>query len=288
VRDRQQAERLEQVAEGDRIKRMAADAMREAAEDEANRHARQSAYNQEYLRANDEQLLLKAQRAAHEAKEDAKILAFAAEKERLSQLRREHEGAKFAAKQARLAKLLQRQYEHLSGIKEAEAARTAKQVAEIEQRTEARFQNDAAKAAQLKETVRLSRQAQLDRKERERQRQEAIDAALTREWRDRNREMEQAEWEEQRAALENNVRIQSALRSQMIVKEERARSEVAREYEEARMMAEARQREDAVFDAYCTQQLEDLSIKGKSTIPLQRILNQQATGKGNFMMQNFR
>ena len=109
IRDRQTAERLEQVAEGERIKRVAAEAVRESLEHEAKRHEKMLSYNHEYLRANDEQLLLKQARAAHEAKEDARILAFAAEKERLAELRRAHEATKFAAKQARFEKLLRQQ-----------------------------------------------------------------------------------------------------------------------------------------------------------------------------------
>jgi hypothetical protein len=276
VRERQALERAEQVALGDRIKRQAADAVRESAAEEAKRHAQQQSYNQEYLRANAEQLALKQARAAHEAKEDGKIVAFAAEKERLLQLRREHEKSKFEIKQARFEKMLRRQYEHLSDIKERESQRLNAQVAEIEQRTEQRFQNDAQKAAQLREQTRVSRQAQLDRKARERARQAANDAALTREWEQRNAEMQEAEWEEERALRETALRLQATLREQMVVKEERARAEVNKEYDEARMMTEARAREDAVFHAYAEQTLKELEVKGKSTIPLQLRLKAQA------------
>jgi len=276
VRERQSQERAEQVAMGERIKRQAADAVREAAEEEAKRHAQQQSYNHEYLRANAEQLALKQARAAYEAKEDEKIAAFAAEKERLLQLRREHEKSKHEIKQARFEKMLRRQYEHLSGIKERENARLNAQMAEIEKRTEQRFQEDKAKAEALKEQTRVSRQAQLDRKARERARQAANDAALTREWQQRNAEMQEAEWEEERKLRETALRLQATLREQMVVKEERSRAEINREYEEARTMADARQREDDVFQAYATQTLKELELKGKSTIPLELRLKAQA------------
>lgn len=291
IRIKQQEERMAEVAEGERIKRVAQEALREAAVDEAKRQAQMKSYNFEYLRANDEQLLLKQARKEHEAKEDGRIVAFAAEKERLQQLRREHEATKFAAKQARFEKMLKNQYDHLSNIKAAEAARTDKQVKEIEKRTDDRIESDRLKALALKETIRVSRQAQLDRKERERARQAVQDAAMTREWNARNREMEEAEWNEERAKLETNLRLAATLRQQMIVKEEKVRSEVAKEYEEARLMADARAREDAVFASYCKNQLDDLEAKGKSTLPLQLVLENEkrkSTRLGAFMVQNFR
>ena len=146
---------------------------------------------------------------------------------------------------------------------------------EIEKRTDDRIAADAAKAAQLKEATRLSRQAQLDRKEREQERPARADAALTAEWQARNREMEEAELNEARATHEQAMRLQATLRQQMIVKEERMRSEVNREYEEARLMQEARDREDAVFDAYARTQVAELESKGKSSIPLQLVLHNE-------------
>lgn len=292
VRERQEAERAEQVAEGQRIKRIAAEAVKEAEEEDAARKEKMLSYNQEYLRANDEQRALKAQRAAVEALEDSKIAAFAAEKDRLIALRRDHEAAKFASKQARFEKMLRRQYEHLSDIKEAEARRLDSQVKEIEKRTEDREAADAAKRAALKETIRVSRQAQVDRKNAELARTRARDAVLISEWRKRNLEMADAEHEEERATLESALRLQQTLREQMAAKESRVRAEVDKEYEEAQMMREAREREDAVFQAYCTQQLGDLQIKGKSTIPLQLVLHNErmrTQRPGNFMMAtNFR
>ena len=291
VRVKQQEERLEQVAEGERIKRVAAAAIQESAAEDARRQEAARRYNAEYMRANDEQLLLKQAQVEHEMKEDARIVAFATEKERLVNLRRDHEAAKFAAKQQRIEKMLKAQFDHLSHIKEAEAQRTNQQIKEIEKRTDDRIAADKEKALQLKETIRLSRQAQLDRKERERLRKAENEAAMTREWQNRNREMEEAEWNEERATVENALRLQATLRQQMIVKEERARSEVNKEFEEARLMKEAREREDKVFEAYCTQQLEDLQLQGKSTLPLKVVLQHEkikTTRLGNFAVKGFR
>lgn len=77
----------------------------------------------------------------------------------------------------------------------------------------------------------------------------------------------------------------------MITKEEKIRSEVDKEWEEARMMRDAREREDAVFQAYSEQVFGDLQIKGKSTIPLQLTLHRERMKEvrpGNFVQGNFR
>ena len=154
-----------------------------------------------------------------------------------------------------------------------------------------RFAADALKRAQLKETIRVSRQAQLDRKAAEAERQRLHDDTMTREWRKRNLEMQEQEWLEEQRTLENNLRLQSTLREQMITKEERVRSEVSKEWEEARMMRDARDREDAVFAAYSEQVFGDLQVRGKSTIPLQLTLHRErmkAVRPGNFVSGNFR
>jgi hypothetical protein len=291
IRLRQSIERAEEVAEGDRIKRVAEEAVKEAVVEEQKRQEKIARYNQEYLRANDEQLALKAARIRSEANEDGKIAAFAAEKERMTNLRRKHEGIKFAAKQARFEKMLQRQFDHLSQIKDDEAKRTEAQVKEIEKRTDDRFAADAAKRAALKENIRVSRQSQLDRKAAEDARQRAHDDTMTHEWKKRNLEMQEQEWLEEKKTLENALRLQATLREQMITKEEKVRSEVEKEWEEARMMREARKREDAVFAAYSEQVFGDLQVRGKSTVPLQMTLHRERmkeTRPGNFVQGNFR
>jgi hypothetical protein len=114
---------------------------------------------------------------------------------------------------------------------------------------------------------------------------------IANEWRKRNLEMEDAEWGEGRKMKETALRLQATLREQMIVREERQRAEVQKEWEEARLMAEARAREDAVFEAYCTAQLGDLQIKGKSTVPLQLVLHHEQMKMqrpANYVPGNFR
>lgn len=291
VRMRQAVERLEEVEEGERIKRVALEAVKEAEEEEKRRQEKMWSYNQEYLRANDEQLAMKQARLAVEKLEDDKIAAFAAEKDRLTNLRKDHERAKFLSKQARFEKMLKRQYDHLSNIREQEAARTEKHVKEIEKREDDRIAADQRKREELKETIRISRQAQLDRKAAEQERQRQHEEMMTKEWKKRNLEREEAEWNEDRKIYEEALRLQQTLRQQMIAKEEKVRSEVEKEYEEARMMKEACDREDAVFSDYCKTQLGELQLKGKSTLPLELILHKERIKSqrlGNHAIINFR
>lgn len=76
-----------------------------------------------------------------------------------------------------------------------------------------------------------------------------------------------------------------------MVREERIRNELSRERDECRMMQEARQREDAVFHAYAQQQLKELTIRGKTAVPVLAILEGdklKASRAGNFQVMNFR
>ena len=57
------------------------------------------------------------------------------------------------------------------------------------------------------------------------------------------------------------------------------------------LASEARAREEAVFDAYATQQLEDLQVKGKSTLPLQLVLHYEKMKQqrpANYVQGNFK
>jgi hypothetical protein len=115
---RQTLERQEQLSDGDRLKKLAADSLIDSEFEEHQRHERMRELNMEYTRANKEQELVKHEKKIQELAEAQKIAKFAAEKERLQQLRKEHENAKFIIKQTRHEKMLRRQYEHLESNKQ--------------------------------------------------------------------------------------------------------------------------------------------------------------------------
>jgi len=293
VRERQERERAEQVAEGERIKRVAAEAKREAQEEEAARKQQQWSYNQEYLRANDEQLILKQKRLEREEEELSKIARYATEKERILSERAAAANEIARAKAQRHEAMLSRQYEHLKKIKDEEAARVERQMAEMERKTEERIQADASRALAMREAIHASRQMQLQRKREEAMRNREQEQALAREWKKRNVEMEESEQQELLATKQANLRMAQTQRQQMIAKEERLRAEIEREHLEARMMEEARKREDAVFEAYATMQLQDLQRTGKSAIPLEVVLKNenlktQRLGMATAMPGNFK
>lgn len=174
---------------------------------------------------------------------------------------------------------------------ENESLRTEAQVREIEKRVSDRFLNDEKKRHELQETIRASRLAQIERKREETRRRVEQEEILTREWKTRNNEMEEAEYEEERIQRENALELQDKLREQMIIKQEKIRSEIEKEYEEAKMMRDARNREDQVFQAYAATQLNTLQDKGKSTIPLQLVLHGETLRQqrpGAYAVQNFR
>ena len=112
------------------------------------------------------------------------------------------------------------------------------------------------------------REAQRARKAADVARQRSEDEVMYEEWRLNNDKMRQFELDVEQRILQKNHQVQEQVKLQIIQQEETVRRALQREQEEALAMKDARIREDAVFDKYAQNTLQELEERGKNTLPL--------------------
>jgi len=265
---KQMQERIEDIRTGERNKRMAEVALKESVEMEKVRHKKMIEQNKEYLRANVEFRRLKEAEKQLEAAEEAKILEFAEEKERLLNLRKEAEARRFKEKQDRYEKMLAKQFSHLQQLRGAENARLANQQEELEQKTQAADKAEAERKARIKSEIEASRQKQRNRKKADLKREALEDQVRLNEWAKNAKAQEDmeaaAEAKEKEDALtyQAYLNVQKAERHVQSAQERKAQLVAAEEFKR-------RQKEDeTVFTKYAETQIADYAAKGRSVVPM--------------------
>lgn len=271
-RQRNMNQRMEEIAEGERIKQAAADAVVEAKEAELARLELRREQNRQYKLANEEQRRLKAEQARLDQLEEDQLMAFAKEKERLAEDRKRIVGEQKRAKEQRHEMMLQRQYEYLQNIKNVEEARLEKSQAELEAKTDMFLARRAAqKEANLKETHK-SRQQQIRERKRAIEKQQEEERIIVQHWEKRRKEMDQLQEANDRKQEQNNRALKSYLKEQMRAKAELAKQKKMEEYQEAQYYKDLQRREDAVFNEYTRAHMIDYANRDQTVKPMQILL----------------
>jgi hypothetical protein len=272
VRERQKQARIEEILDGERNKAIAKEAVEEAEEMERLRIARMKENNMEYMRANIEQQKIKDERRKLEEQEEKKIAEYAAEQERLENLRKENELAKFKQKQARFEAMLSRQHAHLKALRDAETNRVEEQVKQVKERDDALFQAEQERIKRQQEATQLSRQRQLERKRQEAERERMEDEVMAMEFDRRKQLLDQRDLEVERKTTENNIRNQQVLKGQMVEKRLRAREARLELMEEAATIQQQKQVDDQIFMDYAQQCINDFASRGRTVVPMKLAL----------------
>lgn len=268
VRERQKAQRIEEILDGERNKAVAREAVEEQEEMEQLRIARMRENNREYMRANIEQQKIKAERQKLELMEEAKIAEYAANLEKMAGLRKENELAKFKQKQARFEAMMARQHAHLKALREAEANRVEGQIAEVKERDDNLLRIEAARVKKLQEDTQNSRQRMLDRKREQRERDQIEDAVMQQEFANRKAMLDARDEDVERKTIDNNIRNQQVLKAQMVEKRMRAREERLQEMEATMAVTQAKAVDDQIFMDYANQCMNDFAARGRTVVPM--------------------
>lgn len=265
---RQMQERMEEIAHGERNKRVAVQALKETAEQEELRKRQMVETNKEYLRANVEQRKVKAERKRLEALETQKIQEFASEKERLDDMRKKAEADRFNAKAERYEKMMARQFQHLQGLRGAENARVQSQVEELEQKNNDAHQADLYRKARVRQNIENSRRRQIERKQRDQARVKLEDQVMIDEWQRQDEMMATQEKAEEKSIKDAALTYQHYLDGQRKEKHIKTNLERTKELEAARHHEQRGKEDEDVFMQYAQTQIADYRAKGRSVVPM--------------------
>lgn len=273
--ERMKAERQRDFEQGLRMKALADEALREAeAVEEAKREIlRQN--NEGYVRANIEQQKIKAQIAMAEKMEEEKILEYARKKERLDQMRKEHEAKIFNEKQARYQKMIDNQTAKLAKVKADEEARQAKMEAALEAAGKEREERESQYTDLRKKQIARSREEQIAEKRREQEMQEFEDAIWVQEGLRRTVQMQQESINKDKRIIEKNLKHAAFLKQQAKEARARKRMEKIDDLEAAYQAKMKIEEEDEVYRRYAEESMEAYAARGRSIVPMKLTLAKQ-------------
>lgn len=267
-RVKQHQERIMEIREGERNKRIAQEAIKEARDAEIRKHETIIESNKSYMRANVESRKVKVEKQRLEDMEDAKIESYAKESERLKQARKDAEKSRFDAKQALNAKMLAKQYEHLMSLRQNENARLDGQVAEQKERDDKAEADKAAKRQHMQDFIVRSRTNQLARKQKDKERQKLESRVMADQWANQARHMERLESEERLQMKQEALDYQSYLDVQRHEKSDRealARTEAIAGVKEYNSRINE---DEEVFTHFAKTKMQEYKSKGRSIVPM--------------------
>lgn len=266
--ERRRQHKEEETRQGELNRRIAQEALSEQQQKEAEKRVKQKVFNQEYMRMNEEQKVIKESVKALEKQEESKIKEFAAQKERTLNLRRDTEAQRAAVKAAFNQKMLQRQFDHLQSIKDNEQQRIDRHVEEAQAKSDQKVQHDQKMRAEMQAAMLESRQAQMARLAHASQQKAQEEAFIVEQWKARAKEMETEDLALKAAARDRAKQIEEELAAVERDQKARAAREKEQELAFAKASQEAVKREEQIFQQYAATAVREFAAMGKPTHPL--------------------
>jgi len=258
----------DQMLEGELLRRKGVEDLANEKVDEKKRREQAVRAVEETQKANEFMKQIKAEEILKQQQEEDKIQEYAARKEKMLQLRKAKEDEVFQHKQDQRNKMIEAQSRRLAEMQNEDDQRVERQVAEKEASDEAkRLAKEEAKR-RWEDDIQKSRQAQMARKQAQRQRDRAEDAETAKflgEW---CKVLDHQEHEEQEAKRQAAVKL--AAEHQKQVNLSQSKKSMTKKQEElvavhARKAIEA---DTVEFHQYAEQAIRDYSAEGKNVIPL--------------------
>lgn len=274
-RERQRLNLIAEIEEGERIKQMTALAMEDARQAELEHIAAMAENNKEYVRANEEQKRIKAERKKLEEAEEAKIEQYKLERERVNTLRAQKEAEFAKAKADRHEAMMTAQYNHLKSLRDQESARLEKEAEELKAKNDAAEKAEAIRVANLKQSIENSRMLSMKRKQEEQMRERALEEVMISEWKRRGKELDAQAIAAEQKQWDINRKNQTAVLQQVEEKRKRDLIERRDEFDHARQIALRKQKDDQIFLDYASQCINDAAAKGQSVVPMKLVLAKQ-------------
>jgi len=274
--DQQKAEQSDKLAElqreGEMMKAMAladAEAEQHQSMEEMEREKRARA---EVVEANNYLLKKRAEDQELQEAEEARMLDYAASKERDLLERRDREEKRFRERQAWRQQLIDRQVAKLTDLNAANNSRLEKQAMEVQAKaTAARQKLDEQKKNELL-VMHMSRQQQMRWKKERRTQQEADDKHYAGELKKLNVQLREEEAMAIRDKFERNKQRDAFLLRQMAEKSQNKEEDKLEEMYEAEVTKQWGQDDDAIFDQYAQMCLDEYVAAGKDPKPIELVM----------------
>jgi len=269
----EQEEKLAEMRrEGEMMKAMAlADAEAEAQQrlEEMERERRARA---EVVEANNYLLKKRAEEQDLQDAEEARMLEYAASKERDLLERRDREEKRFRERQAWRQQLIDRQIAKLTDLNVATNSRLEKQAHEVQAKAQAaREKLDEQRKNELL-VMHMSRQQQLRWKKERKCQETAEDTHYAGELKKLNVQLREEEAQAIRDKFEKNKARDAFLLRQMAEKAEGKEEEKLEEMFEAEATKQWGQDDDAIFDQYAQMCLDEYVSAGKDPKPIELVM----------------
>ncbi|GBG28849.1 Hypothetical Protein FCC1311_050702 [Hondaea fermentalgiana] len=247
------------------------------AQKEKERAARRN--QAEVLAANEKLLALKAELAAREAEEDAKIAKYAADKEALK-TRQQAQFAKIEkAKQKRRDEMIEQGIRRLKEINDSNNTRLENEIAEARRIEDERLQRLADKRAAFARTIDDSRQAQIRERQAQREEQLRLDHEAAVRWRAHNKDAEELERLENEAELQAAREHQAVLLNQAQEKREREIDVTRQRIFESQILEKQAEVDLEEFKRVARERIAIVKAQGKNPHPLINCVNDVIRGK---------
>jgi hypothetical protein len=258
--------------------RIAEQCVREVKEDKAKEQAiknRAKANMVATMKGNEELKLIRAKLAEEEAKEDAKIAAYAKAKENRVRMRAEREKEQFDRAQAKRQQIIDAATKRLAEFTSNSEQRLANQIAEARAKEDEKAANKAEKQRLMREAIEESRLMQLEMARKRKEEDDALAEEMSRRWKERSKQLSEAEKRDRREAFERNKAHQLFLLKQVEEKNNRASAEREADLREAAFAAKINEEDEGRFYKEVEKALIEMKEEDPelNTLPVKRCFN---------------
>ena len=274
-----EAQKRERVREGEMMKELAQSEIEHEKQARADHLERAAASRAEFVEANEFLVTKKREEERLMEAEEARMFAYAANKERDLLERRAREEERFTQRQQWRQKLIDAQIAKLTDVNALENERLEKQSHEVQQKAnEARARLDAKKKDELLLTH-MSLQQQIRWKQEKKMQQKADSAHHASKMKELNVVLREEEAQTIRDRLARAKERDEFLLKQMAQKQERLGEEKEKELYESEMSRQWMGDDDAIFSQYAQQCLDEYVGAGKNPVPIQIELARSLKGR---------
>jgi hypothetical protein len=256
------------MLEGELLRRKAGEDMEAEKAAEKKRRAQAVKAVQDTARANEYLKQIKAEDALREEREEQKIQEHAERKEKMIALRRQKEEEVFNAKQAARNKIIEEQATRLAAIVDTEDKRVEAQVQAAADLNEQRRLQKEALHRRWNDDINNSRAAQIERKQKLRDKEREEDAETARflgEW---CKVLDKQEHEEAQAKRETAVKLAAEHKKQVEIARRKVQEEKRQTEGISGVAKRALEADTLEFHDYAEKAIRAYSEEGKNVIPL--------------------
>jgi len=245
---------------------------------ERRRQARQN--NIEMERANDRLKKVKLQETAVQQKEEKKIEEYAKQRDQITGKRKAHKKSKQEEKQRQVQEMIDRAVSHLSAMKNHEDVRLEKEVTLKKQAEEAKLNAKAEYRRKHWEAIDRSRQDQIDMRVKTKKDVKKRDIDMKDKWAAKRQALVEQENKEKLELRRRNKELSGFVISQR--EEKRAREKKAKQDTLSKAYKEAAriQAEEADFDKFLSEKIDEAAAQGKNIETMTRSLKPRNEIKG--------